>query len=61
AATAIGNYLCGLIGGWWDTMPHSKFFLILVFASLGAAALLFLVIKHIRPTIQEAEAISPPQ
>ncbi|MBU1919604.1 peptide MFS transporter [bacterium] len=61
AATAIGNYLCGLIGGWWDTMPHSKFFLILVFASLGAAALLFLVIKHIRPTIQEAEAVSPPQ
>jgi hypothetical protein len=39
-------------------MPHSQFFLILVFASLGAALLLFLVIKHIRPTIQEAEAVA---
>ncbi|MBL0060812.1 MAG: hypothetical protein IPP40_04820 [bacterium] len=55
AATAIGNYLCGFIGGWWDDMPHSKFFAILVFASLGAALLLFLVLKHIRPTIKEAE------
>jgi POT family proton-dependent oligopeptide transporter len=59
AATAIGNYLCGFVGGWWDKMPHSKFFAILVIASLGAALLLFLVIKHIRPTIQEAEAILP--
>lgn len=56
AATATGNYLCGLVGGLWDDMPHSTFFAILVAASLGAAALLFMVIKHIRPTIQEAEA-----
>ena len=57
AATAIGNYLCGFIGGWWDKMPHSSFFMIMVIASLGAAALLFLVLKHIRPTIQEAEGM----
>jgi proton-dependent oligopeptide transporter, POT family len=58
AATAIGNYLCGLVGGLWDKMPHSSFFAILVFASLGAALLLFMVIKHIRPTIHEAEQMA---
>jgi proton-dependent oligopeptide transporter, POT family len=58
AATAVGNYLCGLVGGLWDKMPHSSFFIILVVASLGAALLLFMVIKHIRPTIQEAEQMA---
>lgn len=55
AASAAGGWLAGLVGGLWDHMPHSNFFLIMVVASLIAAAVFFLVIKHIRPTIAEAE------
>lgn len=58
AATAIGNYLSGVVGTLWDRMPHSSFFLILTAASLGAAAVLFVLIKHIRGTIHEAEQMA---
>ena len=58
AATSIGNYLSGLLGSFWDDMPHSSFFMILVIASVGAAGLLLLVLKRIRPTIHEAEQMA---
>ncbi len=55
AATAIGNYLSGLLGSLWDDLQHSTFFIILVATSLFAALLLFLFLKVLSPTIQEAE------
>lgn len=55
AATALGNYLSGLVGSLWDLLPHSWFFLILSTASLGAAVVLFTLIHRIRGTIIEAE------
>jgi POT family proton-dependent oligopeptide transporter len=58
AATAIGNYLSGLVGSFWDQMAHSTLFIILLVASLVAALVLFLVLKQIRPTIQEAEQMA---
>ncbi|MFZ5434361.1 MAG: hypothetical protein ACOZB3_11400, partial [Calditrichota bacterium] len=58
AASAAGGWLAGLIGGLWDKMPHSGFFLIMVIASLIAAAVFFLVIKRIRPIIAEAEQMA---
>jgi len=58
AATATGNYLSGLVGGLWERLPHSSFFMILSIASVGAAGVLLLVIKKIRPTIQEAERMA---
>jgi proton-dependent oligopeptide transporter, POT family len=58
AATAIGNYLSGLVGSFWDDLPHSSFFMILTIASVGAAGLLLLVLKKIRPTIHEAEQMA---
>ncbi len=58
AATATGNYLSGLVGGLWDKMPHSSFFMILSIASVGAAGVLLLVLKKIRPTIHEAEQMA---
>jgi proton-dependent oligopeptide transporter, POT family len=58
AATAIGNYLSGFIGSFWDDMPHSTFFLILTISSVFAAGLLLLVLKRIRPTIHEAEQMA---
>ena len=58
AASAVGGYLAGLIGGLWDKMAHSTFFIIMVLASLAAAAVFFFVIKHISPTIHEAEQMA---
>lgn len=58
AATSIGNYLSGFVGSFWDDMPHSSFFMILTIASVGASGLLLLVLKRIRPTIQEAEQMA---
>lgn len=47
ASTAIGNYLSGFLGSFWDGMPHSKFFGILVITSLVAVGLLALVMKKV--------------
>jgi POT family proton-dependent oligopeptide transporter len=58
AATAVGNYLSGLVGSFWDDMAHSSFFVILVASSLGAALLLLIVLRRIRPTIHEAEQLA---
>ena len=57
-ATAIGNYLSGLAGSFWDRIPHSTLFLIFTLASVGAAGVLLLVLKRIRPTIAEAERMA---
>jgi POT family proton-dependent oligopeptide transporter len=58
AATAVGNYLSGLIGSFWDRMPHSTFFFILVGTSLFAAAILFAMLKFLNPIIREAEEMA---
>ena len=55
AATAIGNKLSGLVGRYWDDLPHSTFFIILVCTSLFAALLLFIFLKFLNPIIKEAE------
>jgi len=55
AATAIGNYLSGLLGSFWDELLHSTFFIILVGTSLFAAAILFFTLKFLNPIIHEAE------
>lgn len=55
AATAIGNYLSGLVGSFWDDLLHSTFFIILIVSSLFAAFILFVLLKFLNPTIIEAE------
>lgn len=58
AAAALGGYLAGSIGGLWDRMAHSTFFMIVALASLVTFALLLLVIKRLRGTIVEAEKMA---
>jgi len=58
AATAVGNYLSGLLGSFWDQMPHSTFFFILVATSLFAAGILGLLLKFLNPIISEAEEMA---
>jgi len=55
AATAIGKYLAGFIGGYWETMPHSRFFGILVAMSLVAFFLMLSVKKRINLALSGRE------
>ena len=55
AFTALGSYLTGLLGRFWDAWPHSSFFLFLVVASLAAFAVLMLLLRRLHGTIAEVE------
>jgi POT family proton-dependent oligopeptide transporter len=58
AATAVGNYLSGLLGSFWDQMPHSTFFFILVGTSVFAFFILVACLKFLNPVIKEAEEMA---
>lgn len=58
AATAVGNYLSGFLGSFWDRMLHSTFFIILVVTSIFAAVILGFLLKFLNPVIKEAEAMA---
>src|SRR5262249_40401970 len=46
-ATALGGYLSGEIGGFWDDMPHSRFFGVLAGSSLVAFGLLMVFYRRV--------------
>jgi POT family proton-dependent oligopeptide transporter len=54
AATSLGGYSSGALGTLWSTMPHSRFFLTVVAMVVGAAALLFLALRFLRPVFARA-------
>jgi POT family proton-dependent oligopeptide transporter len=58
AATAIGNYLSGLLGSFWDQMAHSTFFFILVGTSVFAFLILAGLLRFLNPVIKEAEEMA---
>jgi len=66
ASTAIGNYLSGFLGSFWERLPHSKFFGLLVITSLITVALLYMVMKKINRALgvpeqrRDAEEDVPP-
>jgi proton-dependent oligopeptide transporter, POT family len=55
AFTALGSYLAGLVGSFWDRMDHSTFFIILVIASLIAFGVLMMVLRRLHGTIEAVE------
>lgn len=52
-ATSIGKYLAGFIGGYWEKMPHSRFFGLLVIMSIIAFILMLAVRKKIGSALKE--------
>jgi proton-dependent oligopeptide transporter, POT family len=54
AATALGGYLSGAVGGWWDDWPHSTFFAFLSGSSLIAFAVMLACYRRVN-------AAMPPQ
>ncbi len=56
ASLGLGGYMSGSIGRYWDTMPHSQFFFMVVAILTGAAIPLSLLIPQIKRTMARAEA-----
>jgi proton-dependent oligopeptide transporter, POT family len=52
---SAGGYLAGSLGALWTTMPHSRFFLIVVGILLLAAALLGLLMPRMNAVLQHAQ------
>jgi proton-dependent oligopeptide transporter, POT family len=45
-----GGYLAGLLGGYWQAMPHSRFFAIVTAACVAATVVLSFALRSLRPT-----------
>ena len=56
-ATSLGGYFSGSLGARWGTMPHAQFFLLVTVMTLGAAGVLALITRWLRPVF--ARAIDP--
>ena len=56
ASLGIGGYLSGSIGAYWDRMPHSRFFLMVVAILVVVAVPLSLLTPQIKRTLARAEA-----
>lgn len=61
ASLATGGYLAGYIGGYWDQMPHSRFFLMVVGILIATAVPLSLLTPQIKRTINRSQAAPVPQ
>jgi POT family proton-dependent oligopeptide transporter len=53
---AVGGLLAGSIGGYWDQIPHSRFFSLVVGILVVTAMPLSLLTPHIKRTIRRAQA-----
>lgn len=49
-----GGYLAGFMGGYWEAMPHSQFFLIVTAACIVATVVLLIALRSLRPTLDRA-------
>jgi len=52
---SAGGYFSGALGAYWGTMPHSRFFLLVVGVLLVAALLLTLLMPRINAVLRQAE------
>ncbi len=52
---SAGGYFSGVLGAYWDTMPHSRFFLLVVGVLLGAAGLLALLMPRLNRVLRQAQ------
>jgi POT family proton-dependent oligopeptide transporter len=59
AATSIGGYLSGLVGGYWKVWPHSQFFALLMGISFGAAFILLLLYRRVQSAMPVEGAAQP--
>jgi POT family proton-dependent oligopeptide transporter len=56
ASLATGGYLAGYIGGYWEHMPHSRFFFMVVGILIATAIPLSVMTPQIKRTIARSQA-----
>jgi len=61
ASLATGGYLAGYIGGYWQQMPHSRFFVMVVAILIATAVPLSLMTPQIKRTIGRSQPVPVPQ
>src|SRR5262249_23370518 len=61
AATAIGGYLSGAIGGFWDDWPHSTFFAFLAGSSLVAFVVMMGFYRYANRAMPGKQPLAAPQ
>ena len=61
ASLATGGYLAGYIGGYWQQMPHSRFFVMVVAILIATAVPLSLLTPQIKRTIGRSQPVPVPQ
>jgi POT family proton-dependent oligopeptide transporter len=54
-ATSLGGYFSGVLGAYWERMPHSRFFLLVV-AVIGVAAVALVAVMRPAKRIIDAAA-----
>jgi proton-dependent oligopeptide transporter, POT family len=60
ASLATGGYLAGYIGGYWEHMPHSRFFFMVTGILIAVAVPLSLMTPQIKRTIARSQAALAP-
>ena len=55
---SAGGYFAGFVGAYWNRMPHSRFFLLVVGLLMIAALVLMLVMSQVRRVLRDAERAS---
>src|SRR5436190_877717 len=58
ASLALGGYLAGYVGGRWETMPHSRFFMMVVGILIASAMPLSFMIPQIKRTLTRADLVA---
>jgi POT family proton-dependent oligopeptide transporter len=53
---SAGGYLAGYMGGYWEALPHSQFFLFVMIACIAAVVILIVALRFLRPTFTRALA-----
>lgn len=54
---SLGGYSAGLLGGYWDRMPHSQFFLIVIALLAMAAVLLLVTLPRVKAVLRRVEQV----
>ena len=57
---SLGGYSAGMLGGYWDRMPHSTFFLIVVGLLAMAGVLLLVTLPRVRAVLRRVEQAQQP-
>lgn len=57
ASLAAGGYAAGALGGYWNRMPHSGFFLLVVAVLAVAGGLLLVMMSRLKRVIQRVETL----